>query len=1437
MAESGLEILKIEDEIPLEKLETYLEGKQIKTTGDALFGTDPKAALAKYHKSKVLLHWKGLVRQNPTAVGGDTKVKSQLDEELGKVYSNMAACHLRLNNYQRTIETADQALALNKDNYKALFRKAKALGEQGFFEKAEPMFNELLQKNPVEAPTIKAELEALRIKDKERERRATNKLRGFLNNKDIFDAETRPTAEGEASTSEPARIEEVKDRVFSLIDYLIQSSDAATHPEIGQVTQSGIKEVLRNHLIRDSDSQAYRDLLTGSIVAESGVKRDLRLQMSTPSSSIVEVGPAYQLKAHPTCIHPTPDSLIIIKIIERAHARLFARSRKPSNVITTGYRSAELLAGTSKGGAGGARQGVTNFFVNTLVTALQAPEWCLLLKRVGDSIILHLLTETSVYIALPNDCYCQIIGPPLLYSVPPESLPRRESSKKDNSHEVDTRWVLPRKRKRTDEDTGSFARAAKRRRKSLKPSRSPGIKNDIATLIAKNCSAAKIPIARATVFYARAPRRTNSGQVRLGLPPDHVLNRMEMKGWRISKGLLEPNGSAKTDLRPDDRNGASEARHLAKYIFPFQYGLENVFSFHAHRLRNEIFSRFKLMNRENEIDRKGACKTPARLKGVLPVLSQLYNRHTKCGYKSLLNRICPSKLRADYTDTKADSSAILELISENAAEELQTQMNYTMSTMTARPTFGRQGRGSVHSSAMESLSKVQSQVKLKPKFAEFICSYAEVYLYVCVVTKSIIPHSLWGCEKNRKMVFSHVMQLICNRRNEVMTLHSVMQGISTNECDWLLPPKPSHDLKQSEAEMLKRRELLQEFIFWYFDQFLLPLLRTTFYITDSSAYRNRVLYFRQDDWDVLCRPLLDRLAATTFERIHQHEAEELLQQRKLGYSFVRLLPKESGVRPIVNLRRKRKSASDSPFDQGQSINQILSAAFQILGYEQRMQAEKLGASVFGPNETYLRLKEFKAKIADESGKLPKLYFVKVDVQACFDTIEQSKLLGILKDLITEDVYMIQKYGQITPAAGRLQRKFVRKAMPEYEHPHFLSYARQLAGLLRHAIFVDQVVYPFAFRDEIIQLLEDHITTNIVKIGEDYYRQRVGIPQGSVLSTLLCSFFYGDLERNVLDFVADTSKRNVLLRLIDDFLFITTDMGDARHFLEVMNQGHPEYGCFISREKTLTNFEHHVGDISQHSLSTVMHPDRKLFPWCGYLIHTEDLSIMADYSRFHDNYLTDSLTIERSRRPNTAFLHKMLQISNAKTHAIFTDTAHNSPRAVRVNVYQAFVLTAMKMHAYIRAVRLDGGLAFVPHARSAESDSGDRDLCTEVIPERDTGNIRSIAGRKTLRTEGAFLLKVIRHCIRYTYASIRNKTLGKLARESGGKCDLTQDEVTWLGTHAFHSILSIKRTVYAHAGVLGALHADLVHPRSHSVKRRLATVARESLQNILRDIRF
>ncbi|KAJ7104028.1 hypothetical protein B0H15DRAFT_757665, partial [Mycena belliarum] len=55
-----------------------------------------------------------------------------------------------------------------------------------------------------------------------------------------------------------------------------------------------------------------------------------------------------------------------------------------------------------------------NFHVNTNVTALQAPEWEMLLQRIGTDAMLHLLTDASVFIALPNDCLCQLVGEPIL---------------------------------------------------------------------------------------------------------------------------------------------------------------------------------------------------------------------------------------------------------------------------------------------------------------------------------------------------------------------------------------------------------------------------------------------------------------------------------------------------------------------------------------------------------------------------------------------------------------------------------------------------------------------------------------------------------------------------------------------------------------------------------------------------------------------------------------------------------------------------------------------------------------------------------------------------------------------------------------------------------------------------------------------------------------
>ncbi|KAG6908671.1 hypothetical protein DXG01_003685 [Tephrocybe rancida] len=172
------------------KLET---ARQKKDTGDQAFKKgDVRAALFSYHEA--LMYLVGLDKNALQSIGigssappqkdkdgKEIKEKTEVDEIIEKIYANMSACHLKLGNWKRVVETADKALAKNETNFKALFRKAKALGEQGLYEKAVKILEEIKEKNPSDAASCNAELSRLRVIDNEREKVHKQKLKGFLN--------------------------------------------------------------------------------------------------------------------------------------------------------------------------------------------------------------------------------------------------------------------------------------------------------------------------------------------------------------------------------------------------------------------------------------------------------------------------------------------------------------------------------------------------------------------------------------------------------------------------------------------------------------------------------------------------------------------------------------------------------------------------------------------------------------------------------------------------------------------------------------------------------------------------------------------------------------------------------------------------------------------------------------------------------------------------------------------------------------------------------------------------------------------------------------------------------------------------------------------------------------------------------------------------------
>lgn len=172
----------------LSEIESKIDiGRSKKDAGDAAFKEgDIKSALRAYHEA--LMYFVGIDRTALSAlgIGNDNsnvseKERDEIDLTVEKIHANMAACHIKQGNWKRALETAEKALAKNPANSKALFRKAKAQGELGFIEKAEETLLEAKKvSSPAEIPLVEAELVRLRALDRERQKVADQRLRGFL---------------------------------------------------------------------------------------------------------------------------------------------------------------------------------------------------------------------------------------------------------------------------------------------------------------------------------------------------------------------------------------------------------------------------------------------------------------------------------------------------------------------------------------------------------------------------------------------------------------------------------------------------------------------------------------------------------------------------------------------------------------------------------------------------------------------------------------------------------------------------------------------------------------------------------------------------------------------------------------------------------------------------------------------------------------------------------------------------------------------------------------------------------------------------------------------------------------------------------------------------------------------------------------------------------
>ncbi|GAB1310439.1 Telomerase reverse transcriptase [Madurella fahalii] len=824
----------------------------------------------------------------------------------------------------------------------------------------------------------------------------------------------------------------------------------------------------------------------------------------------------------------------------------------------------------------------------------------------------------------------------------------------------------------------------------------------------------EISFVRSRMLYARAALNAQ-GLVHFGLRHIHVLNRFPYKPQSADE-------AGKLD---------ESVVRIMMYIFPRQFGLHNVFTSTVNRQQTaQKFQDYTL--REEEIASKfpapaGGGKpikhVPKRLRGTVTHLVQrLQVQHKRCAYAEMLQHYCPIPKQAG-SKRKLQAPSSKGLPSSTSAKHRKKSKPPAASMPDLQYT---------------SLTELATPISSVSAFCQAIVS-------------KVIPSGFWGQAAtqahNRACFLKKIHHFVHLRRFESMCLHEVMQGMKVHDIEWLTPPRLGNQ-KSSRSDTQKRTEIFYEFLYYLFDSFLIPLIRSNFYVTESSAHRYQLFFFRHDIWRYVAEPAMAALKTNMFEEVRVDDALRILQSRRLGFSQLRLLPKQTTMRPIMNLRRRTLLQGDKKV-LGPSINTIMGPVNSVLKLEKSRNPSRLGSSLFSVGDLYHRIKTFKDKLGKGEHEF---YFAKVDVHAAYDTIPQNAIIDLLQRIPRQSRYRLSKHVEVKPLEAvsgngpgvKATKRWHTVAKASGDTRTFPERIEEsLAGNKRDTVFIDSAVQKMHDTRDLLALTAAHIEQNLVRIGKKYYRQKRGIPQGSVLSSMLCNYFYADLERNHLGFLqADDC---LLLRLIDDFLLITTDRRKAVLFFEMMHRGLPKYGVTVNPEKSLANFALTVRGIDVPRLG-----DGERFPYCGLWIDCGSLAVAKQRDNSKDSGIFNSLTVEFSRCPGQNFKRKIINAFKIQSHLMFFDTSHNSRRTVLANIYTAFVETATKMWAYARCMA---------------------------------------AGRPS----PGVLVDTIKTLIEVSFVLLTSKR--RRERFSGYVCAVRKGEVAWLAMVACRQILARKQTGY------------------------------------------
>ncbi|XP_076236637.1 telomerase reverse transcriptase [Calliopsis andreniformis] len=512
---------------------------------------------------------------------------------------------------------------------------------------------------------------------------------------------------------------------------------------------------------------------------------------------------------------------------------------------------------------------------------------------------------------------------------------------------------------------------------------------------------------------------------------------------------------------------------------------------------------------------------------------------------------------------------------------------------------------------------------------QYELTFKQLKVFFNLIFAKVVPLKLFGKLRNIKKMKKAMFDLLDTPRLKSFNLLPYIEKLDISCIAWL------QNIQSVEVQWL----VLAKFIKWFFNGFLIKVLRTQFHITSLSATNNKRLYITRPNWCYIQKKFIkQKIRSNTL----QPDVEYNEWSPPIG--IYKLRAKHSNVRPIFMSQHQPNEKKD------------LNIVFQFL--------RQVQITEYGFNDFYKRWKTITQKY---KSKTESLCLISCDVMDAFGSIIQGhlhdfilSLCNKLPETLTLRTYVIKSGKCVDSDSLHYKQYFCHQnlELPLSPGTLYACTSRNNCQLIKKSWLLEKI-WKYIFYQR-------------VKIRKKIYIIGKGIIQGGMLSPILSDIYYNFVLNEQMSIFL---KSGEIIRYTDDILYITENEIIAKQFLQVIKTGIPKYNCWFKELKTQSN------------ISNIEGKTTKSINYIGYKINSNTLEIEPKDLSTDMRYLI-SFSLKNNLTPLELLKKRINNMTCLKVSKVVMDNTINSKTTIKTILQKTCLFQVKRAYILIKELFID-----------------------------------------------------------------------------------------------------------------------------------------------------